>query len=184
VAQVALQIEAGRIDRAALEPKLTEFATAWGTTRSGDAAAVERLHAILDADQRADLVEALRNSREEGRRGKGERLLMLADELSLTSDQMLKIREVLVQRRAERKRDKNKDGAGRGKRRFEGMLDAFETEEFSLDQVPAADELRDKAMRRAERMLGTIEAVLPILTAEQRKLAAAKLEKFSRDAMP
>jgi Spy/CpxP family protein refolding chaperone len=178
---VAAQVAVGSIDRAALDPKVAAFADAWAKARAADAAAVERLHAILDIDQRTDLVDALRGGLSTGRRGKGERLMELATELALTPDQIAKVTQVMEQRRAERRAHK-KDGV-RGKRqRFEGMLEAFASDDFSLQDMPAGDELNAKAQRRAERLLGTIEAVLPILTPAQRKLAAAKLETLARDA--
>src|SRR5262245_41293683 len=59
---VAAQVEAGKIDRAALEPHVAAWADAWSKARTADAAAVERLHAVLNPSQRDDLVDALKTS--------------------------------------------------------------------------------------------------------------------------
>jgi Spy/CpxP family protein refolding chaperone len=181
---LAAHVEAGKIDRAGLQPAVEAYADAWARTRIGDRTAVERLHALLEPGQRSALVDSLAERLEGRKKDKGsrmERLAALADELKLTSDQIERLREVMQRKRGERgdKGGHRKDWR-RGK--LDEMLEAFAGDELSLAGMPAYDDLRAKAGRKAERILGKVETAMPILTDEQRKLAAAKIRAHAADA--
>ena len=55
------------------------------------------------------------------------------------------------------------------------MLEAFKGDSFSMDAVAPPEDVRAGAHEISGRMLEMVETVLPILTPEQRTLAAAKL---------
>lgn len=56
---VADQVQAGAVDKAALQPKIDALKAAMDAAKPADAAALEKLHATLDKDQRAAFVAAL-----------------------------------------------------------------------------------------------------------------------------
>src|SRR6185503_2585526 len=99
---LATQIENGHVDRAALQPKIDAQIAASEAARGGDRAAIERLHAILDAEQRSQLVDAIESrfrERMHGQPGR-EHMREWASALQLTDDQRTKIRDAFMSRRA------------------------------------------------------------------------------------
>jgi hypothetical protein len=58
--RLAGQIEDGKIARCGLAPQITALAAATAKAHPGDRAAFEQLHSILDPDQRAAFVDALK----------------------------------------------------------------------------------------------------------------------------
>jgi hypothetical protein len=59
----------------------------------------------------------------------------------------------------------------------EKMLEAFKGEKFSMDAVMPPQDVRAGAHEMSGKMVEMLEAVLPILTPEQRTLAATKLRE-------
>jgi len=56
---LAAQVEAGQIDRAALQPKIDALSAAMQKAQPADRAAFEQLHAILTPEQRSAFVDAV-----------------------------------------------------------------------------------------------------------------------------
>ena len=183
---VADQVQAGSIDHAALQPKVDALVAAMDKARPADRAALEKLHALLDADQRVAFVDAMQ-AHGPGRPGGGEgmeRLKQLGDELKLTDEQRGKIRELITAEWRGNHGGPPHDGdhgpgPGPGGGMHHGghpgkVLDAFKGDHFVLDEVappPDAKEL----IRGGDRMLHLAEVVLPILTPEQRTALAGKI---------
>jgi Spy/CpxP family protein refolding chaperone len=185
---LADQIEAGKIDRAALQSKIDLAMSAHLQSRPLDHAAFERLHAILDASQRAAFVDAMEAKGQERRaahRGHGDPLASWATDLKLTDDQQDQIRTAL---RAQWLAHKAAGGEGHGewKKMHEhgkAMLEAFRGETFSMAQFAPPD-MSANADRMTDHMTHVAEIALPLLTAEQRSLAAAKLRSQGVDQGP
>jgi len=76
------------------------------------------------------------------------------------------------------------EGRGEWKKAHEHgkkMLDAFRADSFAMaDFVPPAD-VATRADKMADHFVHVAEIVLPMLTAEQRTLAAAKLRAHAAD---
>lgn len=176
---VAAQIETGTIDRAALQPKIDAAADAWAKDRPADRAALERLHAILDKDQRSAFVDALA-AKFHGKRGghaPKEHLEKIAADLKLTADQQLQIATILHAQMAAHHGDHAK-GHENGK----AVLEAFKGDRFVMDEVAPPVDARQRANEMSGHVLAIVEQILPILTPEQRTLAAAKVREHA-DAM-
>jgi len=171
---LAAQIEAGKIDRAALQPKIDAVAETVRTSQPADRAAFEKLHAILDKDQRSAFVDALvaKAHAQHGMHGGREHLQKLAADLKLTDDQRAQIGSIL--------RDQWKGHHAEGKEGHEkgkAMLEAFKQDRFVMDEVAPAADAHEKANAMSARFLDMAEKVLPILTPEQRVLAANKVRE-------
>jgi Spy/CpxP family protein refolding chaperone len=171
---VAAQVESGKIDRAALKPKIDMLGDALLRQQPADRAALERLHAILDPAQREALVAAIENSfhdRKHDRPGR-HRMEEWAKDLKLTAEQRDQIRSAMKAKLGERDgKSKWREGAHRAKR----VLEAFTEDRFVLDEIAPASDLRARSTEMADRIIGLVEAALPVLTPEQRALAAAKI---------
>jgi len=185
---LAAQVEQGRVDRTALAPKEQALATNWQTSREADRAAIEKLHDLLDAGQRAALVDALRLGKGDGgpvgdedgggHRGRGkhghpgrERLAKLADELKLSDDQKAKIGDAI---RAEHGKDQAHHAPHA---KPDAMFEAFKSDHFKMDEVaPATD-----AHPRAEHAIRLAEIAVPLLTPDQRTTLAAKIRARAQE---
>ena len=172
---LADQIEHGNVDRAALAPQLEAARTSMAASRPADQAALVRLHDILDSTQRGQLVDALESRidsmKAEHTARKGA-MKEWAAELGLTDAQRTQIHDAM---RAEFAQGHG-DWKG-AKERHHAMLESFRGETFSAPTgSPTAPPTGTaEPARMAGRMLRLAEVATPILTPQQRSLAAAKL---------
>ena len=182
---LAAQVEAGAFDRAALQPKVDAIIAVARSTQSGDRAAFEQLHAILVPDQRvafADAVEARAGRAKDafaGRHGLHE----WADVLKLTDAQRDQIRGILRQsfEASGGSRDGHggheHDGGWGGGHRGAKVFDAFKQDRFVFDEVAPPHDPGERAGTMVTRFLTLAGQVLPVLTPEQRAIAAARLRE-------
>jgi Spy/CpxP family protein refolding chaperone len=178
---LAAQVETGTIDKTALQPKIDAMTAAWQANRPADRAAFEQLHALLDSQQRGELVDALEakaGSHEGGHKGMHaghERMKEWATALSLTDDQTAQIKTALKAQHEAHAGGGHHDHAdhqgGHGKK----MLEAFRADTFSMDAVAPAGNAPKAVGNMSEHTLGIVTTVLPILTPAQRTLAAQKI---------
>lgn len=191
---VADQVEKGTIDRNALQPNLDKISADMDKAQPEDRAALVRVHDLLDADQRNAFADAM-EQKFKGKHGdhgdhgdqKGMHgghfghMKQLADDLKLTEDQRTQIKDVLKSAHAEHE----KGGAG-NRPHFGGNphagakpFEAFRGDKFDANSLPNGDHMKAAGKEMSGRMLGTIEKILPILTPEQRKLAADKIRQMA-----
>ena len=179
---VAAQLDSGALDRGALTVQVQALEKAIEGTRAEDRAALMRLHAVLDPEQRGQLVDELeasfRSAKKErwSKKGGKHRGFLKAQEwardLSLTEQQVDQIRSAT--------RDRfRKDGAKRGERfkRFQAarqLAESFRGNEFSLDEAALPF---NRKFDRVGKMLDVLDVAVPTLTPDQRKLAAEKLRR-------
>jgi Spy/CpxP family protein refolding chaperone len=127
VETLATQIEAGHLDRAALEAKIDAVAAAAEGTRAADRAALERLHFVLDDEQRSELVDAIEDKIHEGWHGRGGPHAHMQEwraALKLTDDQVSRIHEALRVQFEAHRGDAGahfRDGMRKGKRALEAF---------------------------------------------------------------
>lgn len=191
---IAAQVEKGSIDRAALKPQIDAATAAWESSRPADRAALERLHAILDPQQRGLFVDALEAKmhshmghadkapadkaagEEHADHAHGGPMEEWTADLKLTDEQKTQIRTALMTAfAAEHGEHHGEHGEHHGMDHGKKMFEAFRGEKFSLDEVAPPADARARASEMSDKFLKAAEAVLPILTPEQRTLAAAKL---------
>jgi Spy/CpxP family protein refolding chaperone len=178
---IAAQIESGTIDRAALQPKVDAVAAAMQKAQPADRAALEQLHAMLNADQRSAFVDAL-ESRIKGKMGEAKDhhgMKQWAEDLQLSDAQRDQIKSAF-QARMQAARDKGEHPWAEMKGEHEHgkkVLEAFKGDRFVMDEVAPAVDVQAKAAKMSSRFLGMAETVLPILTPQQRTLAASKLRE-------
>jgi len=162
---LAQQVEAAKVDQAALAPSLAAERSAAAAQRQVDQAALARLHDILTPAQRGQLVDAIetrgaqaREVREE-RGGKKEGFA--GGKLGLSDQQKAQIRANLEASRGEVKRPEQ-----RGQRK--AALESFRGDSFNAGAMAGMD-------RRGGRETRMTEAMIPVLTPNQRATVAAHL---------
>lgn len=174
---VAAQIEAGRIDRAALAPKIRALSTAWQSAQAGDRPAIQRVHALLDADQRDALVDAIedRVRAKLHERPMRQRMKEWVTDLKLSDDQVDRIKDS-IKARWHQHGDGGPADFRNPLQRGKDALEAFRDDDFDVgEKVPVLD----PAGAGGDRLIGVVETVLPILTPEQRALAARKIREHA-----
>ncbi len=185
---LADQIAAGAIDRTALQPKLDAATAAMLQARPKDHAAFEQLHALLDTTQRSAFVDAF-EARGQAMRaahagGHGDRLATWAADLKLTDAQQDQIRAALKDQFMAHKaeavgaRGEWKEAHQHGKQ----MLEGFRADHFAMADYGPPPDLASTADKMTDHFVHLAEVVLPLLTPEQRTLAAAKLRARAADA--
>jgi Spy/CpxP family protein refolding chaperone len=188
---VASQVEAGAIDRGALGPKIDAVKAAIEAAQPADRAAFEQLHAVLGPDQRVAFVDAL-EARIFHRAGEGLGMREWAETVKLTDAQRDQIKGILAQAWGEWKDHGDHDHDARGghdggpwaggMRRGAKLLEAFKQDHFVFDEVAprraaAAAGAGPGMAAMGDRLVTLAAQVLPVLTAEQRSLAAQKLRE-------
>jgi len=174
---IATQVEAGRIDRGALQPKIDALVVAMQRSQPADRTAFEQLHAVLGPDQRTAFVDALEARFVEtlGHRGHGHPLKAWADDLQLSDDQRTQIKSIFTQRFQAAKRSGGDAPWAEMSGQRAKVLDAFRQDRFVLNEVAPAADVQAKANKMTDHMIGIAEQVIPILTPQQRTIAAQKL---------
>jgi Spy/CpxP family protein refolding chaperone len=177
---IAEQVQAGTIDRAALQPKIDALVAAAGSAQPADRVAFERLHAILAPDQRTAFVDALEAHIGEHIGDLRDRHPMRAwaADLKLTDAQQSQIKTLLKQSfEAGREGHDGPPWSGEGRHRGAKLLKAFKQDRFVIDEVAPPVDVGRKAGTTSDRFLGIASQVLPILTPEQRSVAAQKIRE-------
>jgi Spy/CpxP family protein refolding chaperone len=180
---LAAQIEAGAIDRTALQPKIDAIVASVEQARPADRAALEQLHSILAADQRVDFVNALEaemQAKTGEHMGGRQHMKEWADALQLTDAQKDQIKTALKAKWEATREQMHAQGGAKaefteGKEHAQKIFEAFKADRFVMDEVAPPQDAKAHATRMTEHMLGVAETVLPILTPQQRTLAAQKL---------
>jgi Spy/CpxP family protein refolding chaperone len=177
---LADQVQAGALDRTALQPRIDALAAALAKAQPADRASFEQLHAILSADQRTAFVDALeaRIAEHKGKARESHPLKQWADDLKLSPDQRTQIKTALHDRFAKSAHSEHPEHAWmEGVHHGEKVLAAFKQDRFVMDEVAPSRDLSQAASKMSDHFLGLAATVLPLLTPEQRSILAAKLRE-------
>ena len=175
---IAAQVQAGAIDRTVLQPKIDALVAALQKAQPADRASFEQLHAILSPDQRTAFVDAIeaRISEKKGQMHERHGLKQWAADLNLSDDQKTQIKSALMQ--SWQAMGKGPAGAppwAEAKEHGAKVMAAFKQDRFVMDEVAPARDVSQKAQKMSDHILGLAEAALPVLTPQQRAIAAQKL---------
>lgn len=199
-AALADGVSRGTIDKQALATPLANLTRAAEAAKPALQDAMNRLHAALNADQRAKLVDLMAQRGEDrkerkhdeggGMRGK---MKKMAAELELTDDQIKTIKTNLRAEHKEQEKEHEGDRAAMeakhgdhaamdGKReemraRMQKLGEAFKGEAFDAKALDIGKEMPVMATRMAEMTEHFLAIVTPTLTAPQRVKAAAMIQK-------
>lgn len=201
---VADQVEKGALDRNALQPKIDRVVAELEKSRPEDKQAFAKVHALLDNEQRNQFVDALeakfKHGGHHGHKGdKGKHgpkggdhvggegevqqhslkgphgMRQLAEDLKLNDDQKDKIKDVFKAQMSAQSGHSFKDMHDRmsqGKK----SLDSFRTDKLDVEGIAPPI---DKTKAGSGHFLDVAEKILPILTPEQRKIAADKIRDIA-----
>jgi Spy/CpxP family protein refolding chaperone len=173
VETVATSVQAGAIDHTTLDPAVSAMQAAAQAHRPVFQDAANRLHALLDAGQRQQLVDALRDKVHAGHGhgmwGKHDHLSKIADELGLSQAQRDAV-EAKLQALRDSERAAHEQGRAGMREHFEHMkavADAFVSDSFDAHALALGEKMPGHDMM-AQGVVARLEAALPILTADQR----------------
>ena len=180
---LADQIEKGKLDRCALAPTVMALASAGAEALPGDRAAFEQLHSILDPEQRTTFVDALRRHWESLKKMHEPAALAekMAKDLNLTESQKASMEKVLAGLHEIRTAE---PGYAAHRERWAKILDAFKGDRFALDEVAPMGDVAAHKTAHVEHRLWAGEAILGVLTPEQRKAVADKIREHLKETAP
>jgi Spy/CpxP family protein refolding chaperone len=169
---LAKGIESGQIDESTLKPDEDKVDRAAEAASPDLRGAFQKLHDVLDADQRKQFVSGFRDAigKREPKLDTKAQVDELAKNLSLTDDQKEKISGILEE-------DKAANDETRG--RLDKVLDAFASDSFSIDEVLPEGSVKERADKMMHHIVDQTRKVVDVLTPEQR----AKAAKAIRDAL-
>jgi Spy/CpxP family protein refolding chaperone len=170
---LADQVTAGKIDRTLLKPQIDALLQTIEQSRAADRVALGRLHDILDKTQRNQFVDAVEDGfkqRMHDRPGMQHAKRWAAD-LNLSDQQRDQIR-ASMQARFQGQREAMKEQMHTMRKQGKKMLESFREDQFTPDGTIFG---RDKIERGISRMIDFAETALPVLTPEQRAIAAQKI---------
>jgi Spy/CpxP family protein refolding chaperone len=180
---LADQVAAGKVDRAALQPKVDAVGAAALGVQTADRAALAELHDVLDSTQRGQFADALIaqfHGHGHGMHGGHGSWKERWADLKLTDEQTAQIETILHDSFASH----HGDWKG-GMDHSQGVLDAFRSDAFAPESLAPATDVQAKSAEMHGRMIDLAERVLPLLTPEQRAIAATKLhERASGEEKP
>ncbi len=175
---LASQVQAGQIDRAALQPKIDALVAAMQKAQQGDRAAFEQLHAVLGPQQRSAFVDAVkaRIGAHMGEMHDKHPMKQWAEDLKLTDDQRAQIKSAVMDRMHAAAAEGGPHGDwAQAKNHGEAVMAAFEQDHFVMDEVSPPRDVQAQVAKMTGHVLNIVEAALPVLTPEQRVLAAQKI---------
>lgn len=167
---LADQMEAGKIDRCALQPQIDALVSAREAASPTFRHGLGQLHQILTPEQRTEFVDALtaRIKTREDMSIRGQWLDEFAKDVGLSDEQKTEIRALM---------EKGAPGVKADIEKGKAVLEAFRGDSFDLEKLLPSSEIPTKAAARAEKMVDMAEAIASILTPEQRRLAGAKIRE-------
>lgn len=174
---IADGIAAGKIDHAKTDADVKKLIAAIDSAKGGVQDAINKIHKALDAAQRKQLVEEMRTKGEEMRekgehegmdeKGHEEHMKMLADTIGLTPEQQEKLKgkmkDVMKTQMAAMKTN-----MGAMHKHMKAIGDAFETDKFDAKKAGVGEHASDMARTMAKHRIHFVEAVLGVITPEQR----------------
>lgn len=182
---LAAQVEAGKIDRTALRPKLDAASSAMSANHAADHAAIQKLHDLLTPAQRGQVADALEARHKDmaqnhPRQAHRDRLTKLAADLNLTDAQKAQVAAAFASHHGDHASDFRAmhEGMGPHGQRF---AEAFRADTLTF---PEPGDGKGHAGKMGDHFVTMAETILPILTPEQRTLAAAKLRAHAGGNAP
>lgn len=165
---LAQQMEAGQINRQALEPQVRALVSAKDQAGPAMKQALEQIHQTLNPEQRKAFADALERSVQQRMQmhESGQWLNQWTQELGLNEQQKQQVQTILNQL---------KPVAEQHHAQFNKVLSSFRGQSFNIEQIVPTQEAHKQAQDSVERMIGIAQQVSQVLTPQQRALAARKI---------
>ena len=187
---------AGKLDKAKVDADVKKLEKAADSTAAALQDAVNKLHKTLDPAQRKKLVELMRAKGKEheehmkaemAEHGKGEhekgehgRMEKMGEELGLTPEQREKLKAKL-EAGMKAEMGKMKEHHAGMEKHMKAVGDAFETDKFDAKKVGVGEHAGDMVKMMTSGKIHMVEAVLSVLTPEQRSKFAEHIRNHQEE---
>jgi len=174
--ELARGVRAGKIDKARANRLIARATTQAKALKPEFITSLNKLHSILDTEQRAELVDMIKERKKRHFRGKHKgKMKRMAKKLNLTDAQKDRIQDAMY---AQFKKNR---GEMRGKWRqkraeLKAAADAFRSDSFDARTLALFQRDPGKLKAKGRKMMALSEAVLPVLTETQREQLATMIE--------
>jgi Spy/CpxP family protein refolding chaperone len=184
-------VAAGNIDTAKVDAAVANIATVAGQVHAATADAVNQLHAVLRAEQRAALVDKVEaqwmlwhnangDEATQHEHEAGGRIAHIQKELGLSADQVEKIKAGFTAQMAAVSSAQGKFDPAEGEAHMKAFGTAFTADQFDSNALTSANGTNaHMATWGATRMVRFYETVSPTLTPEQRTKLAAMIREHA-----
>ena len=181
----ASQIEAARFDRVALKRPIDAVLLAWADDSRAERGALDKLHVVLEKEQREQLSNAIEaqlghdghdgHDGRDGREGRddaweGGDVRRLGEDLKLDKEQRHQL-SAWFKEQAKGERESHSQAKERERR----LLEAFKGDKYQSEQAYPAAAARARPQEEVDRFIAVAEQLHPVLTVEQRAIAATML---------
>lgn len=165
---LAQQMEQGQINRQGLENEVKQLADARQSAGPAMKAALDRIHQVLNPEQRKAFADALESAIQQRAQAvsQGGWLNQWSQELGLNDQQKSQVQQILNQLRPTMEHHQQQ---------MQRVLSAFRGQSFNIDQIVPQREATQEAREGAERIVGIAQQIAQVLTPQQRQLAAKKI---------
>lgn len=170
---LADQIQRGAVDRSAIEPQVQAYVSARLALSPELRDALDRLHGLLDDEQRADFADALQCRIHAVRRAlvTGQKTDKIALALGLDAQQKARVDEILKT---------EKPGLQAERDVLHRTIEAFRGAELGLEALIPSSEVAGLARQRAERIVNATTSIADILNPGQRQRLAERIREATR----
>lgn len=176
VTALAEQLKSGTIDPIALECQIHALVNAHTNSAPVTRKAIEDLHSVLDAEQRAAFVDALETRMNDITAAAGGWFDAFANDLGLSDGQKSRLRAVLATEKPELEMEHKSVTAA---------YEAFKKDYFLAEDVAPIEDVGSRARGRTLEMVAIAKELTDILTPEQRSALAARIQSTpSETAIP
>ncbi len=172
---LAEQVRSDHVDAGALRPEIDALAKAREEASPVMRKALEDLHGILDAGQRATFVDALVDDMKQLKDASAGWFDSMASELGLTDGQKERIKNDLTQAKTDNELDRD---------RAKAVFDSFKGNDFTIEKVSPESEVGPRTHARAEKMVTLAKEIADTLTPQQRAELADKIEAKATKGAP
>ena len=183
MAQAAAGARAGKIDKVAVEALSQQARTQAQALKPDFLTALNKLHAILDQQQRAQLVQLIKEKKQKrGQHFRGKhrnKMQKLAKQLDLTEAQQAQIKTAMMAQFGQFKKDQS---AMKGKWQqhradAQAAAAAFTSDTFDASSLALFNKAPRMGAHKGQRMIAMSDTILPVLTDVQREKLATIIEK-------
>jgi Spy/CpxP family protein refolding chaperone len=172
---LADEVKSNTVDAGTLAPKVTAVADAASRARATEDGEIDKLHALLDSQQRAALADKMEASAAKSGSAKSHELRRLSKQLGLSPEQRKQIAAILKEERAEQGNEHTQ-----AKAKEKGVLDAFKGQTFSMEKFRPAADARANTLRTENERIAVVKKIDGVLTPDQRAKLAGLVAKGGR----
>ncbi len=174
--ELARGVRAGKLDKVRAEQLMAQAKAQAKALKPDFIASLNKLHSILDQEQRAELVNLIKKKHRRHFRGKHRgKMRKISKKLGLSDDQKDKIQDTMYSQ-FKKHRGEMRGEWGKKRTEMKAAAEAFKSDSFDARSLSLFQKAPGFMKHKGQKMMAFAEAVLPVLTEAQRDQLATMIE--------